>query len=103
MDLKPSNIVISADYDAVLIDISVRATTQEWLCPEMRDLFCPWSQGPESRIQNDVWALGKILLQMADASCNEVEKQLLKSIALHATAEAFSRISLQDAISRLQL
>lgn len=101
MDLKPSNVVISADHDAVLIDIGGRSITQEWLCPEMRDIFCPWSQGLESRIQNDVWAFGQILTQMANVSCKEVEKHLLKSIASHTTAETPLRLSLGDAISRL--
>lgn len=102
MDLKPSNIVISADFDAVLIDISGRGITQNWLSPEMRDVFCPWSQDLQSRIQNDIWAFGRILSQMANFSCKDVEKQLLKTVALHSTAEIPLRISPHDAISKFE-
>ncbi|KAI1209658.1 kinase-like protein [Annulohypoxylon truncatum] len=66
LDLKPANVVISTEWDAVLIDISGLAITQEWLSPEMRDVFAPWEQDVESRIQNDIWAFGKLLSRMAD-------------------------------------
>ncbi|KAJ2895016.1 hypothetical protein MKZ38_006993 [Zalerion maritima] len=103
MDLKPSNIVISTDCNAMLIDISgVGGVTQEWLAPEMRSIRDPLSQSMVSRKQNDIWALGKILSMMASVSCNDMEKQLLRSVALDATTEApCSRISLRDAISKL--
>ncbi len=36
MDLKPSNVVLSGESDAVLIDISgIGGVTRQWLCPEM--------------------------------------------------------------------
>jgi hypothetical protein len=102
MDLKLQNIVISADFNAILIDISGSGgVTQEWLSPEMRNLPDPLSQNMESRKQNDIWALGKMLSIMAGVSCNEMEKQLLRSVAMDATAEVPLRISLHDAISKL--
>ncbi|KAF4629718.1 hypothetical protein G7Y89_g8428 [Cudoniella acicularis] len=102
MDLKPGNIVISAGFNAILVDVSgIGGVTQEWLSPEMRDLHDPLSENIESRKQNDIWALGKMLLEMADVSCNDIEEQLLRSVALEATSEVPPRISLQDAISKL--
>jgi serine/threonine protein kinase len=103
MDLKPGNIVISAGFNAILIDVSGSGgVTQEWLSPEMRDLPDPLSENIESRKQNDIWALGKMLLEMADVSCNDMEEQLLRSVALEATSEVPPRISLQEIISKLR-
>ena len=102
LDLKPSHIVISANYDAVLIDINARAVTQGSLLPEMRELSYLRSQDLQSRLQNDMWAFGKNLSQMANVSCEDAEKLLLKSVASQVTAEAPSRVSLRNAISQLQ-
>ncbi|RDL37627.1 Uncharacterized protein BP5553_05060 [Venustampulla echinocandica] len=103
MDLKPQNIVISVDFNAILIDISgIGGVTHEWLSPEMRDLPDPLSQNIESRIQNDIWALGTMLSAMASASSNELEKQLLRSVAQGATADVPPRISLHDVRSNFQ-
>lgn len=67
MDMKPSNVVISAEWNAILIDVSgIGGVTREWLSPEMRDIDNPLSQGMEARKQNDIWALGKMLSAMAD-------------------------------------
>ncbi|KAK4113929.1 kinase-like protein [Canariomyces notabilis] len=102
MDLKPSNIVISAEGDAVLLDISGQAIiTQEWLSPEMRDLFSPCSQDLGARVQNDVWAFGKILSQMVSASSDDVERERLTNVT--CLTEVSPRITLCDAISRLNL
>lgn len=69
MDLKPPNIMISADCTALLTDISgIGGTTHEWLAPEMLRVSDPPSESMESRVQNDIWALGKLLSKMADAS-----------------------------------
>lgn len=48
MDLTPSNVVISAVFDAILIDVSgIGGVTRQWLAPEMRDGPDPLS--PEHR------------------------------------------------------
>ncbi|KAF2195587.1 hypothetical protein K469DRAFT_734155 [Zopfia rhizophila CBS 207.26] len=103
MDLKPPNIIISAENNAVLIDISgIEGITHEWLAPEMHYVPDPLSESIESRIRNDIWALGKLLSKMADASSNEVEKQQLGYIALAATTEdPSSRTPLHHIISIL--
>lgn len=67
MDLKPSNIVISEAGDAVIIDVSGAALTQDWLGPEMREVFSPCSSSLEERQRNDAWAFGKILTRMVAA------------------------------------
>lgn len=105
MDLKPPNVVISAEDNAVLTDISgIGGVTQEWLAPEMHHVSDPLTESMESRIRNDVWALGKLLLEMANASCNNIEKQQLKCIALGATTEdPSSRSSLHNIVSALSL
>jgi hypothetical protein len=85
MDLKPSNVVISADMNAVLIDISgIGGVTRQWLSPEMLKEDDPVSQSLEARKQNDIWALGQMLLAMAEACSDAQEKQLLRSISLIA-------------------
>lgn len=103
MDLKPSNVVISAEGNAVLTDISgIGGVTREWLAPEMRLVSDPLSESMDSRIRNDVWALGKLLLEMANASRDRIEKQQLNCIALGATAEdSSSRSSLHNIVSAL--
>jgi serine/threonine protein kinase len=100
-DLKPKNIVISKDYDAIVIDVGGRGVTQEWLSPEMRELDDPVSQDTESRRQNDIWALGRMISMMASRSCIDLEKQILETVATGASKEdPFSRISLRDIISK---
>ncbi|KAK4154603.1 kinase-like domain-containing protein [Chaetomidium leptoderma] len=101
MDLKPSNVVISASLDAVLIDVSgIGGVTRQWLSPEMLEGNDPLSRDTEPRMQNDIWALGQMLLAMADMCCAKDEEQLLRSIALSATRTP-PRICLGDAITTL--
>jgi serine/threonine protein kinase len=85
MDLKPSNVVISVDMNAVLIDISgIGGVTRQWLSPEMLKEDDPMPQSLEARKQKDIWALGQMLLAMAEACSDAQEKQLLRSISLIA-------------------
>jgi serine/threonine protein kinase len=82
MDLKPSNVVITNDFDAVLIDLSgIGGITQ-------------------ARKQNDIWAFGRILFAMADVCRADDEKQLLRSVAQAAT-RPIPRIPLHDAMASL--
>ncbi|KAK8029436.1 hypothetical protein PG993_010727 [Apiospora rasikravindrae] len=85
MDLKPSNVVITAEWNAVVIDISgIGGVTREWLLPELRKEADPLSQSLEVRKQSDIWALGQILYEMAEVSTQE-DKQSLRTIADAAT------------------
>jgi serine/threonine protein kinase len=88
MDLKPSNILISAEINAVLSDISgIGGVTRDYLAPEMLDIPDPLAECKESQVCNDIWALGKMFMEMGDASSNDIEKQQLKRIAQDATAD----------------
>ena len=101
MDLKPANVVISADFDAVLIDVSgIGGVTRQWLSPEMLGEKSPLSCSIEARKQNDLWALGRIMLTMADTCCADHEEQLLRRIAQAATRPP-PRLPLSDAITAL--
>ena len=96
MDLKPTNIVISEHLNAILIDVSgIGGVTRKWLSPEMKILPKPISQDMESRKQNDIYALGKILSAMADISCNKMEAQILKEVALEAPVGFYDAVSSQ--------
>jgi serine/threonine protein kinase len=100
MDLKPRNIVLSKDLNAILIDPSgIGGTTRKWLSPEMRFLPEPLSQDFETRKQNDIWALGQILSAMAQTTCNEEEHRVLSEVSRLATTEVPPRIPLGDITS----
>jgi len=101
MDIKASNILISASDDAVLTDVSgVGGVTREWLAPEMLDVLDPLSESMGSRMRNDIWALGRLLLRIADVSC--MVKEQLNCIGVSATMENPSiRPSAQSLISIL--
>lgn len=101
MDLKPSNILISAENDAVLSDVSgIGGVTRNYLAPEMLDVPDPLAEGLEARTWNDIWALGKMILEMGDATSNEIEKEQLWRIARVAMAdEPSSRPSLHQIVS----
>jgi len=103
MDLKPTNIVISAKFDAIIIDISgIGGTTREWLAPEMLDLLEPWSADGLSQVQNDIWALGQILMCMAQASFDKLENSPLLPIAKGMTTRIPSlRTGLPAAVAAL--
>ncbi|KAI1115606.1 kinase-like domain-containing protein [Nemania sp. NC0429] len=102
MDVKPSNIVIDVNLELVVIDVGGRAFSHEWLSPEMRNLDYPPSENISSRVLNDIWAFGNLVLQMSNASHDELEKEILDDLASCCTAPVSQRISLGDAIMRLK-
>ncbi len=62
MDVKPENTAFSKDLNAILVDVSgIGGKTRKWLSPEMELLSEPLSQ-------NDIWALGRILSAVAEAT-----------------------------------
>ena len=65
MDIKPSNIVLDAEGNAVLIDISgIGGVTHALRAPEIRDELSPIKLSFETRRWNDVWAYGKLLSEI---------------------------------------
>ncbi|OAA53597.1 Protein kinase-like domain protein [Niveomyces insectorum RCEF 264] len=81
MDIKPSNVVISNEWDAILIDISgIGGVTREWLSPPFLDDVDPLARSWVERVQNDIWALGKMLSAMASVLGNTKEHDALQSI-----------------------
>jgi tRNA A-37 threonylcarbamoyl transferase component Bud32 len=102
MDLKPSNIVIDSDDNAILIDISgIGCVIYEWLAPELRHedaLSFPL----EARKLNDVWAYGKLLSVVARSVDESQDVDLLLEVATNTTKEEPElRIGLAHAISKL--
>lgn len=61
----------------------------------------PLSENFGERRKNDIWALGKILFAMADATNNKKHEQMLRNLLMQATAEVHSRISLQDMMAQV--
>lgn len=65
MDIKPSNIVIDTEDNAVLIGIAGTGATYEWVAPELRQRIPPLDIPFEARCWNDLWAFGKLLFELA--------------------------------------
>jgi serine/threonine protein kinase len=104
MDLKPENIVLSKDLNAILIDTSgIGGTTRKWLSPEMRHQPNPLAQDIEARKQNDIWAVGQILWEMAQITGDKEEHRVLSEVSRLAATEDTPRIPLGDIASILSL
>lgn len=102
MDLKPTNIVISADGDAKIIDIGGLATTREWMPPEFQDHLDSTSLPWESRVRGDIWALGRLLSSMIRLELHERKAGLLAEIVRDTTEEhAEKRSELDDVVLKL--
>ncbi|CAI6342319.1 unnamed protein product [Periconia digitata] len=87
MDLKSSNIVISSDHDAKIIDVSGLATTREWMPPEFQEhldpTYLPW----DSRVRGDIWAFGRLLSLMIPLEHDERKARLVAGIIRGMTEE----------------
>ncbi|KAJ6103798.1 hypothetical protein N7486_004020 [Penicillium sp. IBT 16267x] len=104
MDIKPSNVVINGDGDAILIDVSgIGGITHEWRAPEIRNEISPLDLSLQVRRLNDTWAYGKLLLLLASRAGDGIFVSTLKDIANHLTEEDVQiRWTICDAIRRLQ-
>ena len=107
MDVKPQNIVVSSENNAALIDVSgIGGVTTTWLAPELipldRDLLL--SLPFDVRRRHDIWAYGRVLLEIAKAAdISDSDAELVELIGEEASAlDPALRISLREAISRLE-
>ncbi|KAG0156256.1 hypothetical protein PDIDSM_3433 [Penicillium digitatum] len=105
MDIKPSNIVLDDDGNAVLIDISgIGGVTYEWRAPEIRDEISPFDLPFEERRLNDIWAYGKLLAEIASIARGSPFAGTLRLVADHLTEEnVHHRWTLSEGISRLKI
>ncbi|KAI2957999.1 hypothetical protein CBS147323_8823 [Aspergillus niger] len=82
MNLNPSNIVLDADGNAVLIDISgIGGVTPEWCAPEVLGDILPRDLPFEQRQLNDVWAYGKLLSEIASQIRDDPYVETLRQVA----------------------
>jgi tRNA A-37 threonylcarbamoyl transferase component Bud32 len=103
MDLKPKNVVMSKEWNAVLIDVSgIGGATDEWLLPELFETLDRCSVSWELRVQSDTWALGKILASMAKAIDDGKDEEKITLLQIAQEVERFrGRISLSTITRRL--
>ncbi|KAB8262347.1 kinase-like protein [Aspergillus pseudonomiae] len=108
-DIKPSNVVLDANKNAILIDISGTGGYEwEWLSPEMQKIIqrsietVPASTSFDTRVATDCWAYGKLLLTMARKMGTSRFGEKLQSIGDDLTnTDPKARISLSDALERI--
>ncbi|KAE8151057.1 kinase-like domain-containing protein [Aspergillus avenaceus] len=107
LDIKPANVVIDTNKNAILIDISgTGGYVWEWLSPEMietlQDDTLPMDASFDQRVATDCWAYGKILLKMTKKIGATSFGKGLQSIGEDMTKmEPKDRISLSDALERI--
>ncbi|KAI1313222.1 kinase-like domain-containing protein [Xylaria venustula] len=101
LNLTLSNIVISAEWNAVLIDFGGDIMTEDHLLPELRlrDRSGPIVIGPETKLRSDIWALGIILYELASSS-EGLDKKLLAAASQDAMRRPWPP-SIGDIINKL--
>ena len=104
MDLKPSNIVIDNDGNAVIIDISgIGHLTYGWKAPEILETEDPFSLPFETRKRHDIWSYGKLLSILTQSIAHGDEIDLLNEVVAKTMNEDPTlRTELSFAISKFQ-
>ncbi|KAK2786890.1 hypothetical protein FQN52_007634 [Onygenales sp. PD_12] len=105
MDIKPSNVVIDGEGNAVVIDISgIGGITRRWCSPEIQqDETSPFDLPFEQRQLNDVWAYGKLLSDISSHAGDDPFASTLKQVADCLMKENCERrMSLTRAMSQLK-
>ena len=104
MDIKPANVVIDADGNAMLIDISgIGGVTHGWRAPEIQDQILPSELPYEVRRSSDTWTYGKLLLQLVLHAEDNCLGRALKQIAGDLMIEDMhERMDLFEVILRLE-
>lgn len=106
MDLKPSNIVLDTEDNAVIVDFGGQQVTYDWLAPELREkeevFMCPLEQ----KVRGELWTLGKLFYEIIINHQNHtgtLEINRLNSLATQLMHDdPRSRISLDQVISELE-
>ncbi|KAJ5457820.1 serine/threonine protein kinase [Penicillium sp. IBT 31633x] len=81
-DIKPSDVALDADGNAVLIDISgIGGMTYDWRSSEARDETLPNELPNGVRLPNDAWAYGKLLSELVRHLIESPSANMLKRIA----------------------
>ncbi|GAB1198096.1 hypothetical protein APSETT444_007404 [Aspergillus pseudonomiae] len=103
MDNKPANVVLDAQGNVVLIDISgAGEITYSWRAPEISHERSPFDLPFEARLLHDVCAYGKVLSEIATRVGKCTLAETLLCIAGRLMEEnPWSRMTLSEAISQL--
>ncbi|KAL4797983.1 kinase-like domain-containing protein [Aspergillus venezuelensis] len=118
-DVKPANVVMDGNGDAVLVDVGgTGGSTMEWLAPEMAR-YIQQSEGSFAdapfgqRVMNDCWAFGRVLEVLADvenrngfeieigSGSGDVVEKARRVVAGLMEEDTKVRSSLDDALARL--
>lgn len=105
MDIKPSNIVLDDEGNAMIIDISdIGGVTYTWRAPETRDVLSPIELPFESRRLYDTWTYGKLLCEIIANIVDSPYVETVKSIAARLMEDDPQiRMTLPEAISWLEI
>ncbi|KAJ5088654.1 kinase-like protein [Penicillium angulare] len=98
MDITSRNVVIDAADEPVFIDIGV-GYTYENLAPEFRNDFPPLELSFNQRCQNDWWAFGKLLIELASIEDNGSSGTIIRNIGEKLSCEhPEDRLDISEAI-----
>lgn len=105
MNIKPSSIMLDAERNVVLIDISgIGGVTHAWRAPEIRDEISPLYLPFEVPLANDTWAYGKLLSVIVSHSRDNTFAETSHSIADGLVRDDIQvRMSLSEEILRLKV
>lgn len=106
MDLKPSNIVLDAEDNTVIIDFGGQQVTYDWLAPELREKEDVFMCCLEQKMRGELWTLGKLFSDLVINHQNHTGTLGINRLSYLATQlmhdDPMSRISLDRVISELE-